>query len=123
MKKFSLKKCLKSFRYAFAGLVELFREENNAKVHALAAVLVIAVGFLLRVSAAEWVALVFAIGLVFAAECFNSSIERLCDVVQPEQDPRIKATKDLAAGAVLACAVAAAVIGLIIFVPKIVALF
>lgn len=123
MERFSIKKRIRSFGYAFSGLKTLFREEHNAWIHAAATVLVIAAGFLLRLSETEWIAVTAAIGLVIAAEAFNSSIERLADVVQPERDARIKSVKDLAAGAVLACAIAAAVIGLIIFLPKLINLF
>ena len=123
MERFSIKKRIRSFGYAFSGLKTLFREEHNAWIHAAATLLVIAAGFLLRLSETEWIAVTAAIGLVIAAEAVNSSIERLADVVQPEHDARIKSVKDLAAGAVLACAIAAAVIGLIIFLPKLINLF
>jgi diacylglycerol kinase (ATP) len=123
MERFSIKKRIRSFGYAFSGLKTLFREEHNAWIHASATVLVIFAGFLLRISETEWIAVTAAIGMVIAAEAFNSSIERLADVVQPERDGRIKGVKDLAAGAVLACAIAAAVIGLIIFLPKLINLF
>ena len=82
MERFSIKKRIRSFGYAFSGLKTLFREEHNAWIHAAATVLVIAAGFLLRLSETEWIAVTAAIGLVIAAEAFNSSIERLADVVQ-----------------------------------------
>ena len=66
----------------------------------------------------EWVAIVFAIGSVFAAEAVNSSIEALADLVSPGYNEAIKRTKDLAAGAVLILAIAAAVVGCLIFIPK-----
>lgn len=119
----NLKSRLRSFGHAFAGIGVMLRNEPNAWIHCFAAVAVIVAGILLRISAWEWVAVVFAIGLVLAAEAFNSAIEQLSDVVQPEWDARIKDVKDLAAGAVLFCAIAAAVIGCIVFIPKILALF
>jgi diacylglycerol kinase (ATP) len=97
----------------------LFREEHNAWVHLLAAVLAVAAGIFFRISLQEWALVAFAIGLVFSAEVFNSALERVCDVVQPEQDKRIGDIKDLCAAAVLICAIAAAAIGLFIFLPKI----
>ena len=116
---FSVKKVLRSFKFAFRGVGVLFREEHNAWVHLMAAVLAIAAGVFFRISPLEWALVAFAIGLVFAAEVFNSALERVCDIVQPAQDKRIGDIKDLCAAAVLLCAIAAAVIGLLIFLPKI----
>lgn len=121
--KFSIAKRIKSFTYAFNGLRVLFREEHNARIHLFAAVCVVAAGVLLGISPLEWVAVVFAVGLVFGGEIFNSAIEDLSDVVCPEHDERIKKVKDLSAAAVLVTAITALVIGLIVFVPRIVALF
>lgn len=120
--KFSIKKRIKSFSYAFAGLRVLFREEHNARIHAVAAVLAVAMGFLFRISPMEWIAVVIVIGMVFAAEIINSSIERTADFVKAERDDRKRDIKDLGAAAVLVCAIAAAVVGIIIFLPKIIAL-
>ena len=119
----SPKTLLHSFKYAFSGFIDLLREESNARIHCIVAVLVVIAGFLFRLSTAEWIGIAFAIGLVISAEAFNTAIERLADVVQPEQDSRIRDVKDLAAAAVLLCALAAAAVGLIIFLPKIIALF
>lgn len=118
-KGFSIKKVLRSFRFAFRGVGVLFREEHNAWVHLFATILVIAAGFFFQISRIEWALVAFAIGLVFAAEILNSALERLCDIVQPEQDKRIGDIKDLCAAGVLLCALAAAAIGLLIFLPKI----
>ena len=86
-------------------------------------VLVIIAGLLFHISTVEWIAVIFAIGLVLTAEAINSAIERLSDVVQPEKDDRIRDVKDICAGAVLICAITAAVIGSIIFLPKLLMLF
>ncbi|WP_177604461.1 diacylglycerol kinase family protein [uncultured Phocaeicola sp.] len=115
---FTLKKRLKSFQYAWHGIVLLIRYEHNAWIHTFAAVCVIAAGFLTGLSTTEWIAVTFAIGSVLAAEAFNSAIEALADRVNESYDEAIKRTKDLASGAVLLTAIAAAVIGLIIFIPK-----
>ena len=111
---------LRSFRYAFAGVRLLFREEHNAQIHATITVLVVVAGVVLRVSPVEWAVLVICIGVVLAAEAFNSAVERIADYLTLERDDRIRDIKDLAAGAVLLCAIAAAIIGLIVFVPHIV---
>ena len=111
---------LRSFRYAFAGVKLLFGEEHNARIHATITVLVVVAGIVLRVSPVEWGVLVICIGMVLSAEAFNSAIERIADYLTTERDERIRDIKDLAAGAVLLCAIAAAIVGLIVFVPHIV---
>ncbi len=118
-KGFSVKIVLKSFKFAFRGLRVLFREEHNAWVHLAVTLMVILAGVVLHVSLLEWGLLAFAIGAVFAAETFNSALERICDILQPAQDMRIGDIKDLCAAAVLICAITAATIGLLVFLPKI----
>ena len=86
-------------------------------------ILVVLAGFLFKITNVEWLAVVFAIGLVLAGEAINSAIERLSDVVQPERDDRIRDVKDISAGAVLICAITAAIIGIIVFLPKLIMLF
>ncbi len=121
--KFSIKKRIKSFSYAFAGLRVLFREEHNSWIHAAAALIAVVAGFLFRISPMEWVAVIIVIGMVFAAEILNSSIERTADFVKAERDDRKRDIKDLGAAAVLVCAITAALVGTIIFLPKLLALF
>lgn len=115
---FTWEKRLKSFVYAFRGIQRLIQHEPNARIHCFAAICAIALGIILRVSPTEWITITILIGLVLAAEAFNSSIEALADKVSPEYDEAIKHTKDLAAGAVLILAIAAAITGIIIFVPR-----
>lgn len=117
--RFSIKRRLKSFRYAFSGLRVLVREEHNARIHLFATVCVIVMGVLFRISCTEWVAVSLAIGLVFGMEAVNSAVENICDFVCPERDARIKKIKDLAAAAVLLSAIVALAVGLFIFIPKI----
>lgn len=112
-------KMLRSFRYAFKGLVTLVAEENNARFHAFSAVLVLALGFYFKVSRLEWIALVFAISSVFAAEAFNTVVEGLCNKWGREQDVSIGKIKDMAAAAVLLTAVGAATVGILVFGPRI----
>ncbi len=119
--KFSLRKRIKSFAYAFAGLRLVFRQEHNAWIHATAAICVVVAGFLFRISSLEWIAVVICIAMVISAEIINSSLERMADFVQPEMDNRIKEIKDLGAAAVLVCAIASAIVGIVIFLPKIIA--
>ena len=121
--KFSIKDRLRSFRFAFRGIGFLISGEHNAWIHCFAALCVVICGFLFDISALEWVAVCFAIGFVLAMEAINSAIELLCDFVSPERRDIIGRTKDLAAGAVLLAAITAAVIGGIVFFPKIALLF
>ena len=118
---FSLRARMASFRNAWKGLSVFVRQEHNAWIHLSMTVLVILAGVLFRISTYEWIAVVFAIGLVISAEAINSAIERLADVVQPNRDERIRDVKDICAGAVLVCAMTAFVIGLIVFLPKLMA--
>lgn len=120
---FSVKERLVSFANAWRGLVVFVSQEHNAWIHCVMTILVVLAGFLFRISVLEWIAVIFAIGLVWAGEAINSAIERLSDVVQPERDDRIRDVKDISAGAVLICAITAAIIGIIVFLPKLVLLF
>ena len=117
--KFSIARRLKSFTYAFNGLRVLLKEEHNSRIHLFVTICVVVAGVVFHISPLEWVAVVFAIGMVFGSEIFNSSIEDLADVVCPKRDERIKKVKDLSAAAVLVSALTALIIGLIIFIPKI----
>ncbi len=121
-KRFSARDRARSFGYAFGGLRVLFATEHNAWLHAGVAAAVIAAGVLLRISAMEWVAAVLCMGLVFAAEILNTSIEYLADHVCSERHDQIKKVKDLAAAAVFVSALASVVVGAIIFLPKLAAL-
>ena len=120
--KFSIIKRLKSFAFALNGLKILILEEHNARIHLVAAILVVIAGILLKISNAEWVAVTFSIGLVFALETINSAIENLADFISPDKNDQIKKVKDLSAGAVLIGAMTALFIGVIVFIPKLITL-
>ncbi|WP_080238955.1 diacylglycerol kinase family protein [Spirosoma rigui] len=108
------RKVVRSFRFAGQGIVDLFRYENNARVHLLVAILVVVLGSWLEISRVEWAILVTQIGLVWAAEAINTALEKLCDFVSPGIHPQIKAIKDMASGAVLILAIVAVTVGLFI---------
>jgi diacylglycerol kinase (ATP) len=108
---------IRSFGCAFAGLRYLIATEHNAWLHLIATAAVIALGIAERLSAGEWLWIVVAIAAVWLAEAFNTAIERLADVVSFDRDPRLKIVKDVAAAGVLVSAIAAAIIGLLIFYP------
>lgn len=117
-KKFSSKRRLQSFSYAFNGLKILFKEEHNARIHLVITIAVIAAGIFFRISPIEWIVVCALISLVLAMEIVNSAIENLCDYVNPKHSESIKKTKDLAAAAVLIVAIASATAGFILFMPK-----
>lgn len=121
-KKFKIGDRLKSFKFAFNGIRIMFANEHNAWIHLAAALLVIIAGLVLKISASEWVAVSIASGLVFTTEAINTSIEKLSDFVSPEKHNSIKEVKDLASAGVLISAITALIIGLIVFVPKIMSL-
>lgn len=112
-----LQKRLKSFVYAFQGIGSLLKKEHNAWIHCIAIVVVTIAGFAFGITPTEWCIVVLCFGLVLAAEAFNTAIERLVNLVSPDFHPVAGDVKDVAAGAVLICAIAAAIVGFIIFVP------
>jgi diacylglycerol kinase (ATP) len=116
--RFSIKKRLLSFRFAAKGILWMFKTQHNSRIHLVATILVIISGFVFRVSSGEWCILILAIGLVLAAEAINSSIESLVDLINPGFNDKAGKIKDLAAGGVLIAAIAAALAGLLIFIPK-----
>lgn len=111
-------KFLRSFQIGFLGFAHAIRCEQNMRIHCVAAIGVIAAGIILRLETSEWIAIVFCMGLVISAECMNTALERLADRVSGDMDPLIKQAKDCGSAAVLVLAVTAAVIGGVIFVPK-----
>jgi len=115
---FSVKSRIQSFGYALKGWQELLTSEPNAVLHIIAAAIAVTLGWYLHINATEWLFVVLAIVLVFAAELFNTALEVLCNFVEPERHPQIKKIKDLSAGAVLMLSIGALLIGLIIFIPK-----
>ena len=116
---FSAKERLKSFTCAFSGLQTLLHEEHNARLHIVAAVIVIVLGFWLKVSTTEWLILLLTIAIVVVVEVLNSAIENLADAISEDYNLKIKKAKDLGAAAVLLTAVIALIVGGLIFLPKV----
>jgi diacylglycerol kinase (ATP) len=114
-----LKKRLNSFKFAFAGIRDLFKTEPNAIIHLAAAIFAVGLGFFFSISKAEWCFVVFSIVFVFSAEALNTAIEHLTNLVSPDYNELAGKTKDAAAAAVLFAAIGSAIVGLIIFLPKI----
>jgi diacylglycerol kinase len=100
-----LKQMFKSIGIAFNGIIDLIKSENNAKIHLISTIVVIIVGFKLQFLAIEWLWISLAIAGVWVAELINTSIEKLTDLISPEQNPIAKKVKDYAAGAVLVMAI------------------
>lgn len=121
MPKSNFNRLMNSFKYATNGIFEMFKTELNAKIHLVATLLVIGAGFLFNVTRLEWLILILLIGMVLVAEGFNTAIEHLADSFTLEKHPEIGKAKDIAAGAVLLAAITAAVVGLIVFIPHLVA--
>jgi diacylglycerol kinase len=119
---FSLKDRFRSFRFAFSGIYNLFRYEHNAWIHLLILILVVLTGIFLAISTFEWIAIAIMGGFVFACECFNTSIEFLSDFISPGIDENIKKVKDIAAAGVLFSVIASVIVGLIIFLPRLIKL-
>jgi undecaprenol kinase len=111
------------FKVALHGIIHALKNEINMKIHVAAAFLVCIVGVYINLSKGEWIGVTICIAAVISAEIFNSAMEELCDIVQPEQHKGIGLVKDMAAGAVLIVSMAAAVVGLIVFVPYLIELF
>lgn len=112
-----LHKRLKSFTYAWKGIGSFLSKEHNAWIHCTAIIMVTIAGILFGITRTEWLVIILCFAMVLAAEAFNTAIERLVNLVSPDYHPLAGEVKDIAAGAVLICAIAAAIIGLIIFIP------
>lgn len=112
------KRLINSFRYAFCGLYEAYKGEQNLKIHTIMAILVIVFGFVFKISYIEWLVCLILIGLVLMAEFFNTAIEYVVDLASPDIHPLAKLAKDTASAGVLMMTIVSALIGLIIFVPE-----
>lgn len=120
--KFSFSARIRSFRYAFHGIATLLHDEHNFRIHGVSLIIAITLGVLLRISPMEWCIVALCSGGVLTGEATNSAIEALSDLTSPEYHPLVKKAKDVAAAGVLMMAIAAAVCGGIIFLPKIIAI-
>jgi len=114
------KRLVNSFRYAWAGIVQSYKGEQNLKIHTFIAILVVVFGFFLRISYFEWLICLLLIGLVLMSEFINTAIEYVVDLASPSVHPLAKAAKDTASAGVLMMAIMSAIIGLVIFIPKII---
>jgi diacylglycerol kinase (ATP) len=114
---------IRSLHHAICGILRMIRCQHNAWIHAAATVAVLLAALFLRISSADWCRITLAISIVWTAEALNTAFEFLADAASPEFHPLVRDAKDVAAGAVLVTAVAAVVIGSIVFWPYIEKLF
>lgn len=119
LKQRGIKRFFKSFNYAENGIRYALVNEQNLSVHLTVTLLVIIFGIILHVSVTEWILLIFAISLVIGSEMINTAIEACVDLNSLEKSKLARIAKDSASGAVLVFSICAALIGLIIFLPKI----
>lgn len=115
--KFSIRERIKSFRYAFDGIASMVKNEHNSRIHIIAAIVVIILGIISKISPGEWIALIIVMGLVFITELINSAIEDLADLIDTDENAVIKQIKDYAAASVLIASLIAIITGALIFIP------
>jgi undecaprenol kinase len=113
----------KSFSHAIAGLASAVRTERNIRIHLFAAVVAILLSFFFSISSVEWVCIILAIGGTISMELMNTAMERVVDLVTQDFHPLAKQAKDIAAAAVFVFSIVSAIIGLFIFLPKIINAF
>lgn len=118
----NLQRLWQSFGYALAGIRQTAQQQQNFRIHLSITAGVILLALLLGLSAPEWAILLLTIGVVLAAELFNSAIEAMVDLASPGQHPLAGAAKDASAGAVFVLALVAVGIGVALFLPHLLAL-
>lgn len=118
-----LRSRINSFKHAFYGIKLVFQSQYNFRIQIIAAIIATILGFTLIISAIEWSILIILFAMALGAEAINSAIEFLSDKVESSYDETIKKVKDISAGAVLIISISALIVGIIIFMPKIISLF
>jgi len=112
-----IKSRIRSFKFAFDGLLEGIRSQWNIRIHLSALFVVVSLGIYFGITRFEWIAMSIVVSMVLSAEYLNTAIEYLADVISPQYHPIIGKAKDLSAAAVLLCAFVAIIVGLFIFIP------
>ena len=110
---------IKSFGYAIEGIIYSFNKGTHFKIHIAFAIFVIVLGLIYKLSVYEWLVIILISSAVISSEAINTAIEEACDVLHPEHHPGARLANHCAAGGVLILSVAAVLIGLLIFIPKI----
>lgn len=109
---------IKAITYAAKGFWILITSEHSIITQASIGIIMTIIGFLMHLSATEWMFQIMAIGLILVAESLNTAIEKMADFIHPEYHKQIGRIKDISAGAAFFAAIIAIIIGLIIYVPK-----
>ena len=109
---------IKAFKYAAKGFWILITSEKSIIAQVIIALIMTVIGFIMNLSATEWMFQIFAIGLILVAESLNTGIEKLADFIHPDYHKEIGRIKDISAGAAFFAAIFAVIIGLIIYIPK-----
>lgn len=117
--KVKTKKIANSFKYAIQGFFASLRTEKNMKIHIFIMILVIILGNCLKLSNTEWMICIILFVMVISGELFNTAIETTVDIAMPQKNKKAKLAKDISASAVLVLAIGAAIVGIMIFLPKI----
>lgn len=117
------KRLINSFKYAGTGIITSLKKEKNMKIHFFAMILVIVLGIIFKISLTEWIICIILFAGVIGGEMFNTAVETVVDIAMPYKNEKAKIAKDVAAGGVLVWAICSAIIGGLIFVPKILSLF
>ncbi len=120
-KKFSIKRLRNSFKYSLAGIKFLAGNEQNLMIMTVISVIAVSLGFIFKINFVEWVTLITIMALIISLELVNTAIEYTVDIAMPEKHPFAKIAKDCGSGAVFIMCLASVIIGLIIFLPKIIA--
>lgn len=118
-----IKRVRNSFKYAFNGLIDTYKTEQSVWIYIPVALLVILFGFLFKISDYEWMIIILVLGIILSLELVNTSLEAVVNLVTNEYNPLAKKAKDTVSAAVLIFGITSVIIGLIIFLPKIIALF
>ena len=114
------KRLLNSFKYAFEGIISALKSEQNLKTHIAIMILVIIFGIILKINKIEWIICIILFGFVISLELVNTAIENTVDLITMEKNPKAKIAKDVSAAAVLIAAITSIIIGLIIFMTKLI---
>ncbi len=117
-----MQRLLNSFRYAFSGIGHALRTQLNLRIQAVISILVVIAGVWLQINTTEWAIIIVTMMIVLSAELFNTALEAALDRVSTEHHPLARVAKDASAGAVLIGAIGAVLVGLLIFLPKLMAL-
>jgi len=112
-----ISKLIKSFQYAGRGLRLIWQKEQNFRLQIFAGIIVLFLAFYFNINFFEFIIILFLIGIVILGELINTVIERVCDVIEPEKNSRIRDIKDMSAAMVLLIFVFASIVGFIIFLP------